>query len=173
MSERARYELMPGERYAGFWIRFVASVVDSILVSVIIGPIAGALYKKPDVTGALVTAAQSGDVSAVAVGLIGAFQPTSVGEFLLNAVLPAAAIVAFWIYRSATPGKMLTRTRIVDAATGGEPSTAQFIVRYLGYFVSVFGLFGGFFWVAVDRRKQGWHDKIAGTLVLRDRGTGN
>ena len=167
MTEPTGYALQPGERYAGFWIRFVASVVDSIMVSIIIGPIASALYKRPDVTGSLITAAQSGDISGVLVGFIGAMQPTSVGDALLNIGLPAAAVILFWIYRSATPGKMLTRTRIVDAASGHEPGPVQCIVRYLGYFVSIFGFFLGFVWIAIDRRKQGWHDKIARTLVVR------
>ena len=160
--------LKPGERYAGFWIRFVASVIDSIIVSLVIGPIAGALYKKPDATGTLIAAAQSGDLTGLALALADAMRPAGVGDFLLNAGLPAVAVVTFWIYRSATPGKMATRTRIVDATTGGTPSTKQCIVRYLGYFVSIFGLFLGFFWVGFDRRKQGWHDKLAGTVVVRD-----
>ena len=142
-------------------------MVDSVLVSIVVAPIAGALYKKPDMSGAMMAAAQAGDYVAVLLLAAEAMQPAGVGDFLLNVVLPAVAIVAFWIYRSATPGKMVTKTRIVDAATGGEPSARQCIVRYLGYFVSIFGCFGGFFWIAVDRRKQGWHDKIAGTVVVR------
>ena len=43
----------------------------------------------------------------------------------------------------------------------------QAIGRYLGYYVSIFGLMIGFAWVAFDPRKQGWHDKLARTLVIR------
>jgi uncharacterized RDD family membrane protein YckC len=160
------YELKPGERYAGFWIRFAAFVIDSVIVSVIIGPIAAALYERPDVSGALFAAAQAGDLQEVALLFLEALRPAGVGDFLLNVAVPAAAVVAFWIYRSATPGKMATSTRIVDATTGEAPSTKQCVVRYLGYFVSIFGLFLGFLWVAFDRRKQGWHDKMARTVVI-------
>ena len=73
----------------------------------------------------------------------------------------------FWIYKSATPGKMITKLVIVDAKTGGKPTTGQFLLRYLGYYVSTVPLGLGLIWVAFDQRKQGWHDKIAGTLVVR------
>ena len=59
--------------------------------------------------------------------------------------------------------------QIVDAASGGKPSTRQLVVRYLGYYVSIIPLFMGLFWVAFDRRKQGWHDKLAGTVVVRSK----
>jgi uncharacterized RDD family membrane protein YckC len=159
--------LRPGEKYAGFWVRFLASVVDSIIVSVIIGPIANAVYDKPDATASLFAAAQSGDIAEMVYAIADATRPAGVGDFVLNIVVPAAAIVMFWIYRSATPGKMVTRTRIVDSDTGEPPSTKQCVVRYLGYFASMLPLFLGFFWVAFDKRKQGWHDKIAGTLVVQ------
>lgn len=57
--------------------------------------------------------------------------------------------------------------KIVDAATGGNPQPMQLVVRYIGYYVSALGLCLGFIWVAFDKRKQGWHDKMAGTVVVR------
>jgi uncharacterized RDD family membrane protein YckC len=90
-------------------------------------------------------------------------------DVLISWVLPAVAVVAFWIARQATPGKMLIRAKIVDAETGAPLTRRQAIVRYLGYYLSMFGLFLGFFWVGWDRRKQGWHDKLAGTVVIRAR----
>jgi len=77
------------------------------------------------------------------------------------------AVIIFWIYKSATPGKIATRLTIVDAKTGNKPSTRQFVIRYLGYYVSTLPLLLGFIWVGIDKRKQGFHDKLAGTVVLR------
>ena len=57
--------------------------------------------------------------------------------------------------------------RLVDAKTGEPPSTSQCIGRYFAYFVSTIPLFLGLIWVAFDSRKQGWHDKLAGTVVVR------
>ena len=55
-----------------------------------------------------------------------------------------------------------------DADSGAEPTPWQFVLRYLGYFVSIITLGIGFLWVAFDPRKQGLHDKIASTVVVRD-----
>jgi uncharacterized RDD family membrane protein YckC len=80
--------------------------------------------------------------------------------------------VLFWVYRQATPGKIAIDARIVDATTGEKPSTGQLIGRYLGYYVSTIPLLLGFVWVAFDPRKQGWHDKLAGTVVVRPKHRG-
>jgi uncharacterized RDD family membrane protein YckC len=147
-----------GDSYAGFWIRFAAFLIDSILVAMVIAPLLTAIY------GADYWALPTGAPEAT--GSLGKFR---FWDFLLTYVLPAVAFIMFWIYRSATPGKMCLRLSIVDANTGGKPSTGQLIGRYLGYYVSMLPLMLGFIWVGLDRRKQGWHDKLAGTLVVRGR----
>ena len=88
--------------------------------------------------------------------------------FVWEALLPALAVLLFWRRYGATPGKMAVSARIVDARTGGAPGTFSLVKRYAGYLVSSLPLFLGFAWIAIDRRKQGWHDKIAGTLVIND-----
>ena len=90
-------------------------------------------------------------------------------DLLLNWILPAIAVILFWIYRQATPGKMAIGAKIVDAKTLGKPAKGQLVIRYLGYYVSIIPLMLGILWVGFDARKQGWHDKIAGTLVVRSR----
>ena len=94
------------------------------------------------------------------------FRPT---EFLITWILPAIAVIVFWRYRSATPGKMVIGARIVDAKTGEPPSLAQLVGRYLAYFVSTTPFCLGLIWVGFDRRKQGWHDKLASTVVIRSK----
>ena len=135
-----------GQQYAGFWIRLFASVIDSVLIMLLAAPLLTAIYGQDywmDPT-----------------------QSSTAIDALINYLLPALVIILFWIYRSATPGKMILNIAIVDAKTGGKPSTGQFIGRYLGYYLSMLPLFLGFFWVAFDKRKQGFHDKLAGTLVI-------
>jgi len=88
--------------------------------------------------------------------------------FLVEALLPAIAVLAFWRAYGATPGKMAVSARIVDARTGAPAPTLRLAARYAGYLVSSLPLFLGFAWIAIDRRKQGWHDKIAGTVVIDD-----
>ena len=144
---------MEGEDYvyAGFWIRVGASIIDSILILLVIAPILTAIY---------------GREYWVSESFI-----QGTWDVLLNYILPAIAIIIFWIYRSATPGKMVLGLTIVDATTGGKPSTGQFIGRYLGYYVSTIPLLLGLIWVGIDKRKQGWHDKLAGTVVIRNKET--
>ena len=91
-----------------------------------------------------------------------------VWDFLIQVVLPAIAVIVFWRYRGATPGKMAISARIVDARTGAKPSTGALVVRYFAYLVSTLPLMLGFVWIGIDRRKQGFHDKIAGTVVIYD-----
>ncbi|MDH5784445.1 MAG: RDD family protein [Chromatiales bacterium] len=132
--------------YAGFWIRVAASIVDNILISIIIFPLLFLIYG-----GGYLT-----DESFY----------KGPADVFLNYLFPMIVIIAFWVYKSATPGKMLVKTKIVDARTGGKPSTWQFIGRYFGYIVSTLPLLLGLIWVAFDKRKQGWHDKLAKTVVI-------
>lgn len=137
--------------YVGFWVRVAASLIDTALILAVTLPILLAIYGRSYFAGA------SGQGLA---GLV---------DFLVSWVAPALAAIAFWHYRQATPGKMVFSARVVDAKTGRTLTVAQSIGRYLGYFVSTipFGL--GLLWVAFDARKQGWHDKLAGTVVVRSR----
>lgn len=88
-------------------------------------------------------------------------------DFIISWVLPTIAILAFWIYKQATPGKMAVAARVVDEETGESITLGQSMIRYLAYFVSTIPLCLGFLWVAFDSKKQGWHDKLAGTVVVR------
>ena len=133
--------------YVGFWARVGASIIDTLLMGIIILPVVMAVYGS-------------------GYWFDGGFIKGPV-DFLLNWVFPAVAVILFWIAKQATPGKMAISARIVDAETGKKPSKSQLIVRYLGYYVSMLPLFLGMVWVAFDPRKQGWHDKLAGTVVVR------
>jgi uncharacterized RDD family membrane protein YckC len=133
--------------YAGFWIRTAAALIDTLCLMFLIGSLLTLIYGKMYWSSDLLV--------------------QGTWDILLSYVLPAMVIVAFWMYRSATPGKMAMNLTIVDAKTGGRPSTLQFVGRYFGYFVSVLPLMLGIIWVGIDKRKQGWHDKMAGTVVIR------
>jgi len=64
-----------------------------------------------------------------------------------------------------TPGKMILGMRVV-LTTGEDMTVGIGFLRWVGYFVSVIFCGIGFFWILIDGRKQGWHDKIAGTIVV-------
>ena len=97
--------------------------------------------------------------------------PVSILFFEASAAMPllgALAVLAFWRLRGATPGKLAVGIRIVDASTGGPAPLGRLALRLLCYLVSALPLYLGFLWIAADRRKQGWHDKIAKTLVIQE-----
>lgn len=137
--------------YVGFWSRVGAAIVDVLLVMLITFPplisIYGWEYFNSEKTRFIAGPA----------------------DFLISWVLPFVVTVLFWVWRQATPGKMVVSARIVDAKTGATISVGQAMGRYIAYFLSMlpFGL--GILWVAFDPRKQGWHDKVAGTVVVRHR----
>ncbi len=136
--------------YAGFWARVGASLIDTILMCIVTLSLLTAVY-----------GLAYWDNDAFIAGP---------ADFLISYVLPAIVVIALWIQLGTTPGKMAIGAVIVDARTGAKPSTGQCIIRYVGYFVSMLPLFLGIFWVGFDARKQGWHDKMAGTVVVRRKG---
>jgi uncharacterized RDD family membrane protein YckC len=154
-----------GIEYVGFWLRTGATLVDTALSAVILQPVLMTLFgQKHSIDLGL----KNGSPEELSTALLAGLTPHGPLDILQTWVLPAAAVIAFWMARQATPGKMLIRARIVDADTLGKPSAGRMIVRYLGYYVSLFTLGLGFFWVGWDRRKQGFHDKMANTVVVRD-----
>lgn len=87
-------------------------------------------------------------------------------DFFISYVCPALVSIWFWCRYRGTPGKLIVSAYVVDAVTYETVSRKQAIIRYLAYFVSFVPLGLGYVWVAFDQRKQGWHDKIAGTVVI-------
>lgn len=138
--------------YIGFWARTAAAIVDSLLMIAVLMPLMMAIY---------------GDEAYNMMGFEGDSTTGGLIDLVVSYLLPAIAVLLFWFYKSATPGKMLVHAKIVDEYTGGKPSLGQFIVRYISYYLSSIVFMLGFIWIAFDRRKQGWHDKIAKTLVVR------
>ena len=105
----------PQPQYIGFWARVGASLIDTVLMAIILVPI-GRLF-------GIGTSLES-------------MQFDSPANIMVNGVLPAIAVIVFWIYRQATPGKMAIGAKIVDAKTLGKPSNGQMVGRYFAYYLS-------------------------------------
>jgi uncharacterized RDD family membrane protein YckC len=138
---------MDDYRYAGFWIRVAAALIDTVLLSILIGIPLTLIY---------------GSDYWTSEELVAGFWDA------VFYIVPIVITVWFWVKYLGTPGKMLLRLRVIDADTGQSISTAKGIGRYLGYYISAIPFLLGFVWVAFDKRKQGLHDKLAGTYVVRD-----
>ena len=131
-----------GVRYVGFWARLAAGLLDLVLVMFVVTPVMLYVF---------------GDGWTNARGVLG---------FVVNWVPLGAAIIAFWVMKGATPGKLAISAAVVDAQTHAPVDFWQALTRYVGYFISAVPLMAGVAWVAFDARKQGWHDKMARTVVI-------
>ncbi|HEY3232179.1 MAG TPA: RDD family protein [Roseiflexaceae bacterium] len=137
--------------YAGFWQRGLAFLIDWLVVVVISMPVIvlafGAEYFSLD--------------------------PERRAWDIVTWLLIGIVVVGFWRYCGATPGKLALGLKIVDAQTGARPTTGRLVLRFVCYLLSALPLYLGFIWIAIDRRKQGWHDKIAGTVVIHENNSGS
>ena len=131
--------------YAGFWIRTGSAIIDTIIILIITLPLLFLIY---------------GDAYLENEELV-----LGTAHFIISYMFPIMAIIIFWIYKAATPGKMAVSTKVVDAKTGANITASQSLIRYIGYYISIIPLGLGILWVGWDKRKQGWHDKIAGTVL--------
>jgi predicted Zn finger-like uncharacterized protein len=138
---------------AGFWIRVAASIIDSILVTVMQMVISSVLF--------LATGLASGGLSDEGHSVL--FGAT----WLFSILLTVAYYVTFTGYNGQTPGKMLVRIKVIRT-DGTEIGYGKAALREtVGKFASgiIFGI--GYLMVAFDARKQGLHDKIADTYVIK------
>jgi uncharacterized RDD family membrane protein YckC len=87
--------------------------------------------------------------------------------YLLLFFLGSAYFVILHGYGGKTIGKMLLGIRLVTEQ-GNNVGFWEAFVRWVGYYISTAFLFIGFIWSIFDSRSQSWHDKIAGTFVVKD-----
>ena len=86
----------------------------------------------------------------------------------LHLIVLAVYGAVMWKLRGATVGGIICDLRVVRA-DGLAMDWPTAIVRALGCFLSLAVAGLGFFWIAFDPAHQAWHDKIAGTVVVRAR----
>jgi len=137
---------MENKQYVGFWDRFHAAIVTTILLSIIEMGISYLFFD---------------DFFMEDIELFGLI------DIVIGHIIPMIITVLIWIKYSSDPGKMLYKAKIVDATTFEKPTIKQFIIRYIGYYISLLPLGLGYFWVIWDDKKQAWHDKLAHTVVIK------
>jgi uncharacterized RDD family membrane protein YckC len=101
-------------------------------------------------------------VDVVLVGVLGIF----IGGPPMALLIALAYFSAFWTWRGTTIGGIILKLHVVRS-DGGPLTFPVALVRSLAAAFSAAFLFLGFFWIAWDKDKLGWHDKIAGTEVVR------
>ena len=136
---------------AGFWIRVVATVFDSFLLSIVQFVLTLIITL---VVGFVGIAA--GDNPAV-----------SIIVWLFGTTISLGYAVFFTGYCGQTPGKMALRIKVIRT-DGNQLTYGRAAKReILGKFVSFILLGIGYLMVAFDNQKQGLHDKIADTYVIK------
>lgn len=132
--------------YVGFWFRVLVSLVDGLIVG--IGVFAVGMI----------------------LGLMGLFDSNGSNTSIELSIqlLTAVFFVFCWVKYAGTPAKRLFGLKILDADTGKHLSTGRAILRYIGYIPATLCLCLGLIWVAFDKRKQGWHDKLANSVVVKE-----
>ena len=143
----------PGVFYAGNGARFIAWVIDGFILSAIVTAFVL-------VFGAIAAAAASNDNGTIA-GLTGLF--AVVGIFVVSLLY----LPWFWGHGGQTPGLKVMHLRVVREQDGGPLSMGTAFVRLVGYWISGAVFYLGFIWILFDARRQGWLDKIAGTVVIQ------
>jgi uncharacterized RDD family membrane protein YckC len=122
---------------AGFWIRVGAYLIDLVILIVI----------------------------NIIVGLIVRNQSL---QNLINLIVSIVYFGYFWSASGGgqTVGMRALKLRVVRT-DGSQLDYGRALLRWVGLFISFIVIFIGVIWVAFDPNKQGWHDKIAGTYVVR------
>lgn len=134
--------------YAGFWIRFLAHIIDQVLLTiagVIIGFIFGLAFQS-----------SSTDAAAILQGLL----------MLISVAIGMGYEVFFVVRFGATPGKMALRLKVVTAE-GGPISVGRAFGRYFAKILSACTLLIGYIIAAFDDEKRALHDRICNTRVVR------
>jgi uncharacterized RDD family membrane protein YckC len=145
----------PGVSYAGAGQRLIAYIVDGFIMGLIVWffIIIGTIIAAVSASGNTVNG------GGVAVG----------GIFLLVGI--AVDILwkpYWWSHGGQTPAYKMLHLRVVREQDGGPLGFGQAFLRLIGYIINdlIFGIPLGFIWVLFDARRQGWHDKIANTVVI-------
>ena len=153
-------------RYAGFWIRFIASFLDTLFLALPMGVViyflSGGEWFDIDQYVQNLQMAMAANPHAID------NQPkTSFTWELIFEISVLVVTVIFWDkWRGATPGKKLVHIKIVDAKTFKDIDNKQAITRSFGYIVSTLLLLIGFFMVAFRKDKRALHDLLANSAVI-------
>lgn len=174
---------------AGFGIRLLAHLIDSALWTFLMTLLVFGLFGR-EIMAAVTKAVEEAAGGAVHMDP-NLFQPPAWFTLIFNYILPVAVLVLLWKWKSATPGKMLLKLKVVDAETGGPLTMKQCVLRMIGYIppmiplmffmtvpiapqpmlflgagVFTCPLLWAFFSIINDPLKRGWHDRMAGTMVV-------
>ncbi|MCP4898130.1 MAG: FHA domain-containing protein [bacterium] len=137
--------------YAGFWVRVLAYLIDMAILFLGMAAVGFGLFA---LAAALRQSVPSVDLILLPI------------QFAISVLIPSLYLIGFWVRSGATPGKNLVGIKVI-CIDGGSLSLGKAVLRMLGYFLSSMIFCIGYIMVAFSERKQGLHDVVAGTIVVR------
>ena len=147
----------PGVKFAGHGPRLVAYIIDGVISSVIL--LLFVIAVPAAILGSGGAQTRAGRLSAGDASIF-------LLVFLLGAIVALGYFPFFWARSGQTPGMRLFRLYLVRDSDGGKVSAGQAILRMIGLWVSAIPIYLGFIWIFIDKRRRGWHDLIAGTVMI-------
>ena len=148
------YPVVP--HYAGFWIRFVAALVDGIILSIAMIPLNIILWAINE--------------DFYVWGTWNVHNGVNIGLLWIFTLIRLAVIWTYFTLMTgryqATLGKMLVKVKVVGPDLGPISYGTAALREIVGKFVAAIVCYLGFIWAGFDERKQGWQDKIANTYVI-------
>ena len=99
--------------------------------------------------------------------LLAIFWPLGIIAYVAAALFLLLYFPYFWQKSGQTPGMKLMGVKVVRDADGGPIGWGPALLRLVGYYVSAAVFYIGYIWIFIDKRKRGWHDLIAGTVVIQ------
>lgn len=167
----------PSNKYGSFNRRMFATTLDFAIAGLFIAPVLDKLFSfyygpppldKPALQSELNLIPDAGERLQL---IFERLQASGTLDYMasnmsMQVMVLLALIGLCWHFWAATPGKIIMRLKIVDAQTEKPVSDLQILFRLAGYLMSAATFLMGFFWIGVDKKRQGLHDKFAGTVVI-------
>jgi uncharacterized RDD family membrane protein YckC len=145
--------------YAGFWIRFLAFIIDAIIIGIVTWPIRMIVLGTMGAHRLPVGPVDARHLAPFLVMLPRLWGLNVIVDWLYDALLTSSQ----W---QGTVGKKILNLRVTDEG-GNRISFARATGRHFAKFLSAMILCIGYFMIAFTDRKRGLHDMIAGTLVRK------
>ncbi len=149
-------------RRVGFFLRGIAMTMDLVFVLMLTGVIllaTGLFLGKA--TGIL-----EGIIKSEGMEFLKGLIPYAKGAVIVSVLVPPSYFIILHFIYGQTIGKMILGIRVFRT-DGRSLSIAISTIRFLGYIISGLLLFFGFFWIIWDKERQGWHDMLADTVVIK------
>ncbi|ETO91601.1 MAG: RDD containing domain protein [Candidatus Xenolissoclinum pacificiensis L6] len=166
--------IVPGDdiEYVGHTMRYILIIVDILILVIMFRPVdyvLGHTFARCDIVPMeIIQKTTLGETLTVQdKRMISSIVKCRALSQMLELAIILSMYVLFWVKYSFTPAMFLFGMRILRANDLKKMSIYDALKRVLGILISILPVGIGFFWMMFDKKSQGWHDKISGTVIIR------